>query len=40
MWDMPLFVGTKHVPDGFDRRAGSDVKRSHVFPQGVLAAVT
>ena len=29
-----------HMPCGFGGRAGFDVNRSHVFPQGVLAAIT
>ena len=29
-----------HVPTAFGGRAGFDVDASHVFPQGVLAAVT
>ena len=29
-----------HVPSAFDGRAGFDMEASHVFPQGVLTAVT
>ena len=29
-----------YVPSGFDGRAGFDVNISHIFPQGVLAAIT
>ena len=29
-----------HVPSGYGRRARSDVSKSHIFPQGVLAAIS
>lgn len=29
-----------HVPNGFGGRAVSNVSKSHIFPQGVLAAIT
>ena len=29
-----------HVPSGFGRNVGSDVKRNHIFLQGALAAIT
>ena len=29
-----------HVPCTFDGRVGSDVSISHIFPKGVLAAIT
>ena len=28
------------VPSGFGQRAGSDISMNHVFPQGLLAAIT
>ena len=29
-----------HVPNAFGRRVGFDLVASHIFPQGVLAAIT
>ena len=29
-----------HVPRAFDGRAGFDVDANHIFPQGVLAAIS
>ena len=34
------FIYRLHVPNAFGERAGFDVDPSHVFPQGVLAAIT
>ena len=34
------FLFSLRVPSGFGGRAGSAVSTSHVFPQGVLAAIT
>ena len=38
--NMCSLVGTKHVLCGFGGRFGSDVNRSHIFPQSVWAATT
>ena len=39
-----LYVGASlyslDVPSGFDGRAGFDVNTNHIFPQGVLTAIT
>ena len=37
---MGVSLYSLHVPSRFGGRAGSDVSRSHIFPQGVLAAIT
>ena len=37
---MGAFLCSLHVSSGFDGRTGSDLSMSHIFPQGVLAAVT
>lgn len=34
------FLYRLHIPSAFDGRAGFDMDPTHVFPQGVLAAMT
>lgn len=38
MWQRPLH--TLHVSSALRERGGFDIDTSHVFPQGVLAAIT
>ena len=35
-----MSICSPYLPSGFGGRAGSDVSMSHIFPQGVLAAIT
>ena len=37
---MGVSLNSLRVPNGFGGRAGSDVSMSHIFPQGVLSAIT